>query len=456
MDNPLLRRATEVKQAKNNKYEAFGLKNNPFPLDPGLMPNCDDPRRNGSIYNSELFMDKQNQLEQLLIPSNNEAHSIAFLMDHATRRGRGIGKSAFLKHERDRITGDFGYEASKGKGVLFAVHVMPPPACRKFWEFCRVITEAMIDQDTIMMALWRLRALSGVIPDKVLEDIGQATDWPNTIGNNSWLQSKGIDIFFTLHRVIKEKLIAAGINIELAEILSRAQNNMDLEAQLFSTLTDSRWRRDAGRIVFNDFVNLFEAAEFTRGLLFIDEVEKIIYHQNIGERRLFVESLRYCLFDANFANSKNKFYGILLTIHPGIQEILLSHWNAAGLDRFAPLAEPGAQETTVYFPPLDKKMAIPLVKVYLDYFRISDSQKGTIAPFKEDALVEALIKSGCVPGPMLRLLHRVVEHAIEAGLSTISRKVVDEVYSIPDRMEPREAIEEEVLPHTQIDLSKRE
>jgi hypothetical protein len=456
MENPLLRRIVRSEQSETNRYETFNLRNNPFPLDPGLSPSSDDPRVNGSIYNEELFLDKQNQLDQLLIPGNNGACSIAFLMDYATRRGRGIGKSAFLKHQRNRITADFGWQASKGKALLFAVHVMPPPACRKFWEFCRVITEAMVEQDIIIMALWRLRALSGIIPNEILKDMGQASEWPETIGNDSWLQAKGVDVFFTLHRTIRDKLIAAGVRMELAEILCRAQNSVTLGSQLFSILTDSRWRRDGSRIVFDDFVRLFEAAEFIRGLLLIDEVEKIIYHQNIGERRLFVESLRYCLFDADFANSKNKFYGILLTIHPGIQEILLSHWNAAGLDRFAPLAEPNAQETTIYFPPLDKEMAIPLVKIYLDYFRISESQKGSIAPFDEDALIEALIKSGGVPGPMLRLLHRVVEHAIESGLSTISRRIVDEVYSIPDRMEPREAIEEEVLPRTQVDLTKRE
>jgi hypothetical protein len=456
MENPLLRRIARPKQPETNRYEVFDLRNNPFPLDPGLSPSSDDPRVNGSIYNDELFIDQQNRLDQLLIPGNNGECSIAFLMDHATRRGKGIGKSAFLKHQRDRITADFGWQASKGKALLFAVHVAPPPACRKFWEFCRVITETMIEQDILIMALWRLRALSAVIPEEVLKDIGQASEWPKTIGNDSWLQKKGVDVFFTLHRTIRDKLMAAGVRMELADILSRAQNSVTLGSQLFSTLSDSRWRRDGSRIVFDDFVRLFEAAEFTRGLLLIDEVEKIVYHQNIGERRLFVESLRYCLFDADFANSKNKFYGILLTIHPGIQEILLSHWNAAGLDRFAPLAEPNAQETTIYFPPLDKKMAIPLVKVYLDYFRISQSKKGTIAPFKEDALIEALIKSGGVPGPMLRLLHRVIDHAIELGQSTISRSVVDKLYSISDRMEPREAIEEEILPPTKVDLTKKE
>jgi len=127
MENPLLRRVPRTRKPETNRYEALGLKNNPFPIDPGLSPGSGDPRVNGSIYNNELFIDKQNQLDRLLIPGNNGAHSIGFLMDHATRRGRGIGKSAFLKHQRDRITDDFGWEASKGTALLYAVHVIDLP-----------------------------------------------------------------------------------------------------------------------------------------------------------------------------------------------------------------------------------------------------------------------------------------------------------------------------------------
>jgi len=456
MENPLLRKVEPVIQVPSNRYASLGLRDNPFPLEPGLSPSSGDPRINGSIYSEALFKDKQSQFERLLIPGKNGAQSIVFLMDHATRRGRGIGKSAFLRHQCNTIMADFGDQASGGKGMLFALHVMPSPQCRKFWEFCRTLTETMIDEDIIAKAMWRLRALSGGIPEEVLQNIGEAQDWPDTIGDDKWLQSHNVDVLFTLPRVVRGKLLAAGVTTDIAEILARTSDSRALGAQLLSILKDSRWRREGGRIVFHDFVNLFEAAGFTRGLFLIDEVEKIVYYQNIGERRAFVESLRYCLFDADFANARNRFFGILLTIHPGIQEILLSHWQAAGLDRFAPLAEPHAQENTIYFPPLNKKMALPLVKVYLDYYRTSESPKDKIDPFTEIALTEALVKSGGVPGLMLRLLHRVVENAIESGATRITKELVEKVHSPPERVEPGEVGGEEIPPSTQVELTEEQ
>jgi hypothetical protein len=43
--------------------------------------------------------------------------------------------------------------------------------------------------------------------------------------------------------------------------------------------------------------------------LLIDEVEKIVPYQNLLERRSFVESLRYFLFDGNCAAAKRRFFG---------------------------------------------------------------------------------------------------------------------------------------------------
>lgn len=57
-------------------------------------------------------------------------------------------------------------------------------------------------------------------------------------------------------------------------------------------------------------------------------------------------------------------------------------------------------------------MAIPLVTSYLDYYRLNDEQKGSITPFTKEAVIEALVKSGGVPGNTLRVLHKVIEYAI--------------------------------------------
>ena len=115
-------------------------------------------------------------------------------------------------------------------------------------------------------------------------------------------------------------------------------------------------------------------------------------------------------------------------------------------------------------------IAIIIVAVFAAYFvfrgglwraeslpaNLEPVYNGFLSCIEEDALVEALIKSGGVPGPMLHHLHRVIEHAVESGLSTISRSVIDEVYSEPERVEAREVTEEELLPPAQVDLTERD
>ncbi|MCI0611832.1 hypothetical protein L0244_02475 [bacterium] len=430
---------------------------NPFPYSPSLVPRSENPRLNGTIYNEQLHEGKAKDFERLLIPGpgRNNPQAIAFLMDFASRRGRGIGKTAFLNHQREEIMKDLGDRASGGTSVMFAAHVIATtsPPCRKFWEFCRTIAETLCEQNIIAQAVWRLRALSGKIPDSTLQQTGNAEEWSNTIGNDGWLANNGVNVLFDLNPSVERKLKDAGVREDLAHDLAEVGATPSLQVRLLERFTDYRWRRDGGRLVFHDLVNCFKAAEFSRGLLLIDEVEKIVYHQNVQERRAFVESLRYYVMDGNCANARYRFFGILLTIHPSIQEILLSHWKDAGLDRLAPLTEPDTQQSTIYFEPLNNSMAIPLITEYLDYFRIAPAQRGTIQPFSEDAVVEALVKSGGVPGPMLQLLHRVIERAIEIGKASINKSFVEVVHAELPREEASEIDNVEHLPSVQVKLT---
>ncbi len=447
-------RQAEPVQESTNKYEILKLRDNPFPVIPSLMLGSEDPRESGAIYCEELHKDKEGDLEKLLIPSpeNRNPLSIVFLMDHATRRGRGIGKTAFLKHQKDRVMSDFGEVASKGIAVICAAHIIPPPGCRKFWEFCRLVMEALIDQDVIGAAIWRLRAFSGLIPDVVLKEVRGVGNLAETLGNDKWLESKNIPVLFSLNSAVLSALQAAGVSEDVARILASTPKSEDLRARMISQYSSYDWQKTGGRLIFNDIVKVLVAAKFTRGLFFVDELEKIVYHQNMMERRAFVESLRYYLLDADFANSKTRFFGILLTIHPGIQELLSPHWKAAGLDGISPITEPEAQETTIYFGPLGQDMAIPLVQSYIDYYKTSEARKDAIEPFTKEAVVEALVKSGGVPRPMLRLLHRVIERAVESGKSIIDKDLIEQVHAIPEHFEAEALAEEEAPPSARVDL----
>ena len=461
VSNPLLRRAEAPSADAPNPYECLGLKQNPFPAQPALVPRSEDPRLNGQIYSTELHRNHQEEFDRILVPTRErqEPLPVAFLMDHAARRGRGIGKSAFLAHQARRIMQDFGSAASEATSVIFAAHVVPPasPPCRKFWQFCEAIVDTLSDQGVIAQAMWRLRGLCGKIPAAVLERIGDAAHWAETIGNDRWLEQNGVGVQFDLTRHVKTVLQTSGVSEDMALILAEhGASSQGLRYELSREFTDYRWRRDGGRLLFHDLVNFFGAAEFTRGLLLIDEVEKIVFHQNTEERRAFVESLRYYTMDGDCANARARFYGILLTIHPIVQELLLPYWSSAGLDRLVSLAEPGAQHCTVYFPPLDSGMAEPLVTVYLDHYRLDPSYKGTIEPFEREAVIEALVKSGGVPGRTLSLLNRVVDKAAEQKATRISKQFVEEAWAMRERREATEIEESDPLPRSRVQLTERE
>ena len=449
----LLRKPQIVPGKKDNPFERFGLSQNPFPNKPSLVVGSDNPP-----YLAELRAKEEREFENWLIPhpDRSKPRLITFLMDYATRRGRGIGKTAFLNHQCKRIMRDLGSSLTNDTYVLFATYILPLPGgkCRKFWQFSQLIAEAITEQDMVAMAMWRLRAFSGLIPAEILEQVGDNLE--ETIGNDVWLRRHDVDVDFKLVDTLKDSLEQAGIRAEVAEILSRyGHDSSTWRRNFLAHQTDFRWRQIGNQLVFDDLVRLFVLAGFSKGLLLIDEVEKIVPYQNISERRAFVESLRYFFIDGPCENTRRDFYSLFLTIHPYLQELLAPHWEAAGLDRFAALSREFAQEYTVYFGPLNQELAEPLVKTYLDAYRIDNDQKGPLWPLDKAAVEEALFRTGGVPGKMLTLLYQIMERAIKEKWNAIGAEQIRQVIQVNPPEEPGgDEFDSTALPSSIPDLKK--
>jgi hypothetical protein len=457
--NDLLRRVESTPSPIETKYAIFNFTQNPFPTKPSVTIGSPDIRENGSIYLSDLRRKEQAKFEEMLIPNPDrpQVRTIAFLMDYATRRGRGIGKTAFLFHQLNRINDDLGKTLSRNSEVMFALYILPTPdgKTRKFYQFHRKLCQELNSQEIISKAMWRLRAFSGVIPEGVLEEIGSEPQ--KTIGNNGWLQSKGINVTWDLDRDIQSKLNKLGLNKGLAENLTRFGHDKDeFEKFFIDNLSDRAWNDDNGKIFFDDLVKFLKLAGFTKGLILVDEVEKIITPQNSQERRSFAEALRFFFVDGQCENARLSFYSLLLTIHPYIQELLNPHWKAAGLDRFAALSAQLDSEYTIYFEPLNKELAIPLAIAYLDASRLSPEFKGRLEPFEPGALEEALVLSGRVPGIYLSLLNNVIEKAIQEARTTINAELIKRVFQIRTPKEPSAEDLTGPLPPAQVNLLEDE
>jgi len=413
-----------------NRYEKLGFKRNPFPFDPCVKPNSNDELENGKLYLDELRRDEERQFEKLVLQKKGQspAKKISLLMDYAAFRGRGIGKTAFLNHQLNRINPDLGFSITEGNETLFAVYVQPGGEKneRKFWQISRLIFECLLDQDILHIALSRLIAFSKLVPPNILKEVSKE-NIKETILNDEWLSGKGIDTI-NLHLNLKKLLESSGIDNELSQkILHLTRSSNYFRKHFINEKTDSYWRNNESKILYNDLVKLFKLARFTSGLIFFDEAEKVITVQNFQERRSFCDNIRYFFVDGSAENAKESFFRILLTIHPYSQELLNPHWNAAGLNRFVELGGDSAKHYTIFFNPLNEQSAIPLAALYLNAAPVNKTTLSDTKPFETGALQDILIKAEGIPGRYLQFLYLAIELAINENWSVIGKKEIERV-----------------------------
>jgi hypothetical protein len=418
--NPLLRRATMAPPAPDNPYAHLGLLRNPFPEKPGVIPGGEDPRSNGSIYVESIRRQEQQRFEELLIPkANRQSLPMAFLMDTGTRHGRGIGKTAFLNHQRLRVMRDLGGTVTDGAHVLFAAHVFTPSggSCRKFWQFARLLIHTLNEQEVFAQLFWRLRAFSERIPEEIL---AEATDLRVTIGDDQWLVRKGVDVEGELTPTVETALTQAGVGHEFAHALAASGHSPErFRHDFLRHQSDYRWRQQAGPLLVEDLVSAFRVGGFTRGLFLVDDFEKAVLAQNSLERRTFVDDLRYSFLDGPTTAARTGFYSFLWVIYPLIQEVLINHWNAAGMERFCAIGGQRAAAYTIDFTPLTLEASELLVRAYLDAARIPGEGGDPLRPFDHEALEEAFRITKGLPGHLLAWLNQVVERATRDNWPTI-------------------------------------
>jgi hypothetical protein len=415
MSNPVFRSPKQV-PASANPYERLEYRGNPFPEKPGIVPESTDPRCNGSIYVEQVRAQEQQRFEELLIPKpGHPGLPMVFLMDTATRKGRGLGKTAFLNHQRRRIMADLGDALTGGAHVLFAAHVFTRPGgnCRKFWQFARALIETLNDQEVLAQLLWRLRAFSGLLPPKVLKQLDQPRE---TIAEDQWLVKRGVDVEHELTPAVAKALVDAGVESVLADALAQWGHSVErFRHNFLSTQTDYRWRQNAARWISSDLVYAFQAGRFTHGIFLIDDFEKTVLEQNRSERRSFADSIRYTFLDGPNPATAHTYYSFLWVINPYVQELLIGDWHAAGLERFCALGGERSRHYTLDFRPLTSEATLSLVRAYLDAARINPAQQDPLQPFSQEAILEAGRLNAGLPGFLLQQLYFAMRRAVAEG-----------------------------------------
>ncbi len=422
-ENPLFRRTTAA--PTENPFARLGYRLNPFPEKPGVVPDSEDRRSNGKIYLEQARTVEQQRFEELLIPrAGRSTLAMAFLMDAATRKGRGLGKTAFLNYQRLRIMPDLGDALTRGAHILFAAHVCITPggSCRKFWQFARAVIDTLNEQEVLAQLLWRLRFFSNIIPPDVL---ARAEEPRETIGDDQWLIRAGVNVEHELTPAVQRILTDAGVEPGLAERLAQWGHSAEQFGHNFLRVqSDYRWRQNAARWLSADLVSAFRAGRFTHGLFLIDDFEKSVLEQNSSGRRSFADSVRYTFLDGPTPATAFNFYSFLWVINPYVQELLIPDWNAAGLERFCALGGERARACTLDFLPLSPEATIPLVLAYLDDARIDPALCGSLSPFNEEAIMESSRLNSGLPGFLLQSLHFAMKRAIEENWTAIGPEQV--------------------------------
>lgn len=432
MATNLLRRTQH--QEDENKYAKYGFSQNPFPIDPTVKPFSEDRRENGSIFLEELRAEELEEFYQRIINSRTK---IGFLMDYAAYRGRGIGKTAFMNYVKNEINRDLGNDISGGTEVLYAIYVSPSPEKRErtMSLIARNIYTSMLNSDLLQIVFSRLRAFSGEVPEDILIQIDTPSLYLDTICNDSWLSEKGVNIN-KLNDFVNQKLFDIGIHIssEARTLFStndphKAYNEFYEYFSLFAT-GEYAWKRDGCTMVFDTLVRLLKTADITHCIILLDEVEKIVTYQNFAEKRAFCDSLRNYFIDGPSINAISAYYKLFMTIHPNSQELLMPHWQAAGLERFSDLGGNTAKDNTVFFRPIQNTgdMTRKLTLIYMNNAQ-ADRDINSVSPFTERALDAIMLKAQMVPGRFLKYMYNAIEKGIENEWEVIDLPQVETMWS---------------------------
>lgn len=429
-------RKVNKSESKPNRYESMGFSRNPFPRKPSITINGSDDRENGSIYIPELREDEIKQFKRIVVPKDGgpESKNISFLMDYATRQGRGIGKTSFLNYQSRIINHDLGNQISDSTEVLFAIYCCPIPgeSYKRFWTLSKMIIKSLIEQNILSIAIGRLRAFSGLVSSDVLSFVDEDTIY-NTLGDIEWIDKKSKELGVSFNELnlrsnIKWLLISKGVDANFADILSRfGGDSHDIMKYYFESVSDSDWKKNGNDMLFNQITSILIEAGFTKGIILLDEVEKVVQPLNAQDRRNFCEEIRHWFIDGGSINSRCSFFNLLLVIHPYIQELLNPHWSASGLERFASLGGQFADDYTIFFKPINDDQAIPLAIEYMNKSRIKNEDYGTLLPFDKESLEAALSKSLKVPGKFLNFLHLAIEKSIEESWEKIDKSRIEKL-----------------------------
>ena len=419
-------------------YQALGLKDLPFPLDPVLDPYSNDPRRNGRIYAQAPVRSAMKKFEHLLIRPEDFLNrtKIASLWSKGdTESGRGMGKTALLRFFQQRINDDWGAAEFEGKFSAVVVYVsFRDQIDRRYME--QLAWAALVDVcRNGVLEISRAAMRRDLLSDEQVTEIvqhGGAENYENLL-DDGILWEHGVSAV-ELDKKAEDALLQEGVEHDAARALAAGsfetflrEMRRDGNLEPYYVPRDNKGLEYARRLLFDDVVRYLRVAGFGGGYLFVDDIENLTDQMTRRHRYEFAKEFGLCTVRPGYANTAYGFFSCVLTTHQASARGLAQAWKEAGLSAMVRL-EPGAP-TSVELPLPTEEQARQILIEHLDYYRLESGNKGTIQPFTEEGLA-ALVGKSQHPRTLIATAARVVMNAARKRYSKIDAKAVEEAESV--------------------------
>lgn len=427
----ILKKAGGTVTEQSNIYEAYNLKENPFPVTPFLNQESPDKRYNGDIYESSIRMIEEQKIEEqfLKVPQNNHNHiRVGYVLDNSYV-GRGNGKSSFALNLMKKINHAFCLDISKDANKCFGLYLCPEPSgkTRSFVNLLDLFADAIFTSNIRIidysLAALRLDAIMNLYPDKIqVDEIQDEVTLIASLNSVDWFNKKGIYYDDVNSYLIKNNEFYDKISAFLP-FRKRHTSYDRTNLRIISTQQVQEYyfslkkENDKINFIFNDLVYLFLASGFNGAYVIIDDFERIPDFQSDRQKRDFAFEIRTNFFDGSTANSRLGFYNLILMLHAGVPRLIEKAWGDSGMEQRSSISAAANAPHIIHFNKLDKDRAILLIKKYLTEFRIVP--ENTITPFTEEAIAKIGEEKEYNAAQMLSLAYMLLEDSVKKGLQVI-------------------------------------
>lgn len=431
----IFRKASATQRSDEpGRFQNFNLTENPFPSEPVVNQESEDKRINGNLYEVEIRREEYDLFLGNFLKKPRSAPNhlrLGFLVD-TSYIGRGNGKSAFLVNLQQQINSLFCLDLSEGVNKCFATTVIPAPGgrTRSFQSVADLIFESVDRSDLLNEVLGMLRflAIEELYP-ALLDQFGELEERELLLILNDEKRLKGIGIDLSLvAKKISQFPQFARLSSE-SPVHSSARSLFEgfLTAEAIKSFYSSLSHRPNDRVEFllNDVVEMFSAAGFNGGFVFIDDFERVPTFQNARQKKDFALELRTALYDGLSANARYGFFTFVLVLHAGVPRLIADAWSESGMENRSPIEPRTESSHFVAFKPLSKEHALLLVQRYLLEYRI-DAHGDKLHPFTEEAVAQIGEMSEYNAARILKTCYALLELASNSATTVIDDSFVSQ------------------------------